>query len=153
MTQTNNTTAPRNNEVVNPQNATAEKQPTTLRVVETRDMWAVVFDHTATLLARVANGEAVEQSDLDGYAFGKTTRIAAKQQPNIRPYLWSLLAGFASRKGYKHAKGTALADRDLGSLAEQVFSSLFPKGDFANKVGKAEPKQAKSLIGAVIAKL
>ena len=130
MTQTNNTTAPRNNEVVNPQNAT------------------------------VANGEAVEQSDLDGFAFGKregeddkTTRIAAKQQPNIRPYLWSLLAGFASRKGYKRAKGTALADRDLGSLAEQVFSSLFPKGDFANKVGKAEPKQAKSLIGAVIAKL
>lgn len=160
MTQTNNTTAPRNNEVVNPQNATAEKQPTTLRVVETRDMWAVVFDHTATLLARVVNGEAVEQSDFDGFAFGKRegedgkiTRITAKQQPHIRPYLWSLLAGFASRKGYKHAKGTVLADRDLDSLVEQVFSSLFPKGDFANKVGKAEPKQAKSLIGAVIAKL
>lgn len=160
MAQTNNTTAPRNNEVVNPQNATADKQPTTLRVVETRDMWAVVFDHTATLLARAVNGEAIEQIDQEGFAFGKradekgkTTRIAAKQQPNIRPYLWSLLAGFASRKGYKHAKGTALADRDLGSLAEQVFSSLFPNGDFANKVGKAEPKQAKSLIGAVIAKL
>ena len=160
MAQTNNTTAPRNNEVVNPQNATADKQPTTLRVVETRDMWAVVFDHTATLLARAVNGEAIEQIDQEGFAFGKradeegkTTRIAAKQQPNIQPYLWSLLAGFASRKGYKHAKGTALADRDLGSLAEQVFSSLFPKGDFANTVGKAEPKQAKSLIGAVIAKL
>lgn len=160
MAQTNNTTAPRNNEVVNPQNATADKQPTTLRVVETRDMWAVVFDHTATLLARAANGEAIEQSDLDGFAFGKregedgkTTRIAAKQQPNIRPYLWSLLAGFASRKGYKHAKGTALADRDLGTIAQSVALGLWPKFDYANKVGKAEPKQAKSLIGAVIAKL
>ena len=71
MAQTNNTTAPRNNEVVNPQNATADKQPTTLRVVETRDMWAVVFDHTATLLARAVNGEAIEQIDQEGLAFGK----------------------------------------------------------------------------------
>lgn len=160
MAQTNNTTAPRNNEVVNPQNATADKQPTTLRVVETRDMWAVVFDHTATLLARAANGEAVDKDDQKGFAFGKgqtkdgkERKLAPKEQPNIRPYMLSLLAGFASRKGYKHAKGTALADADLTLLAKQVFNGIYPKGDFANKVGKAEPKQAKSLIAAVIAKL
>lgn len=160
MAQTNNTTASRNNVVVNPQSATPKQEVTTLRVVETRDMWAVVFDHTATLLARVANGETVEQEDREGFAFGKGVdkdgkpkRLALKEQPNIRPYMLSLLAGFASRKGYKHAKGTALADRDLGSLAEQVFLAIYPKGDYANKVGKAEPKQAKSIIGAVIAKL
>ena len=40
-----------------------------------------------------------------------------------------------------------------GRSVVEDHSPLFPKGDFANKVGKAEPKQAKSLIGAVIAKL
>lgn len=160
MAQTNNTTAPRNNEVVNPQSATPKQEVTTLRVVETRDMWAVVFDHTATLLARVANGETVDKDDQKGFAFGKTTTkdgktrtLALKEQPNIRPYMYSLLAGFASRKGYKHAKGTPLADRDLGELAKQVFNGLFSRGDYANKVGKAEPKQARSLIAAVITKL
>lgn len=158
MAQTTNTTASANNEVVNPKSATSKAQATTLRVVETRDMWAVVFDHTATLLARVANGEAVEQTDAEGFAYGKLTldakkTLSAKQQPNIRDYMYSLLAGFASRRGIKHAKGTALEGRDLYDLTKQVYLGLHPKGDFEKKVGSAEPKQAKSLIQAVIAKL
>ncbi len=166
MAQSTNTTAnaTANNEVVNPQSATATSPKggnTPTRVVETRDMWAVVFDHTATLLAKVCNGEAVEgKDDLEGFAFGKATdkegktrRVSAKEQPNIRPYFHSLLAGFASKKGIKHSKGTALETLNLEEVAEKVFLGLYPKGDFAQKVGKAEPKQAKSLIAAVIAKL
>lgn len=163
MVQTNNTTASANNEVVNPQSATATTPKggkTSTRVVETRDMWAVVFDHTATLLARVCNGEAVEQDDIADFAFGKATdkegktrRVSLKEQPNIRPYFHSLLAGFASKKGYKAARGTKLGDFNLEEIAEKVFVGLHPKGDFASKVGKAEPKQGRTLVNAVIAKL
>ena len=102
--QTANITATLNNEVVNPQSATATtpkggKTPT--RVVETRDMWAVVFDHTATLLAKAVNGIAVEPDD----------------------------------------------------VAQSVALGLWPKFNWDKNVGGAEPKQAKSLIAAVIAKL
>ena len=163
MAQTDNTTAPRNNEVVNPQNATATtpkggKTPT--RVVETRDMWAVVFDHTASLLAQAVNGVAVTSDDTDGFAFGKretaegkTQRLTKSEQPNIRGYLYSLLAAFSSKKGIKHSKGTALETRNLEEIAKSVALGLWPKFDWDKNVGKAEPKQAKSLIVAVIAKL
>ena len=151
-----------NNEVVNPQTASAQpkaeqsvKTPT-LRVVETRDMWAVVFDHTATLLAKALNGEAVEQTDTAGFAFGKQdgkTVAVQRQQPNIRPYRDGLLAGFASRKALKHAKGTALEGRDLYQAVQAVILGLHPQADVQKLLGKAEPKQAKSLVEAVIAKL
>ena len=150
-----------NNVVVTPKSETANAtKGTTLRVVETREMWAVVFDHTATLLAMAVKGETFGKDENEGFAFGKTTdkngkpqKLAKTLQPNIRPYSYSLLAGFASRKGYKHAKGTALAALDLEEVAKTVFLSLHPLGDFDKLVGKAEPKQAKSLVEAVIAKL
>ena len=107
-----------NNEVVKSQSTTTTA--TTQRVVETREMWAVVFDHTAKLLAMAVKGEAFGKDENEGFAFGKTTdkngktqKLASKMQPNIRPYSYSLLAGFASKKGYKHAKDTALATLDL----------------------------------------
>lgn len=146
-----------NNEVVNQSSTANALKGTTLRVVETRDMWAVVFNHTATLLAMAVKGEAFGKDENEGFAFGKTTdkdgkpqKLATKLQPNIRPYSYSLLAGFASRKGYKHAKGTALGTLDLEEVAKTVFTSLHPSGDFDKLVGKAEPKQAKSLVQAVI---
>lgn len=149
-----------NNEVVNQSSTANAKNGTTLRVVETRDMWAVVFNHTAELLAMAVKGEAFGKEEIEGFAFGKTTdkngkpqKLATKLQPNIRPYSYSLLAGFASKKGYKHAKETALANLDLEEVAKTVFLSLHPSGDFDKLVGKAEPKQAKSLVQAVIAKL
>lgn len=168
---TPNTTANANNEVVNPQSATATtpkggKAPK--RIVETRDMWAVVFDHTAELLAKAVNGVAVTPDDVDGFAFGKQVKrneetdtlevaakrsLAAKDQPNIRGYLNSLLAAFGSKKGIKHSKGTALETLDLYEVAKSVAFGLWPKFDWDKQVGKAEPKQAKSLIAAVIAKL
>lgn len=158
-----NTTANANNEVVNPQSATATtpkggKTPT--RVVETRDMWAVVFDHTATLLAKAVNGIAVEPDDAQGFAFGerktangKTQRLTKSDQPNIRGYLYSLLAAFGSKKGIKHSKGTALETLNLEEVAQSVAFGLWPKFNWDKNVGGAEPKQAKSLIAAVIAKL
>lgn len=149
-----------NNVVVTKSETTNAQKGTTLRVVETRDMWAVVFDHTATLLAMAVKNEVFGKDEIEGFAFGKTTdkdgktqKLATKSQPNIRPYSYSLLAGFASRKGYKHAKGTALGETDLEEVAKTVFLSLHPKGDYDKLVGKADPKQAKSLIEAVIAKL
>ncbi len=158
MATSNNTTATSAN-VVSKSETTATKA-TTLRVVETRQMWDVVFDHTAELLAMAVKGEAFGKDANEGFAFGKTTgkdgkaqKLAAKLQPNIRPYSYSLLAGFASKKGYKHAKDTQLAPLDLEEVAKTVFLSLHPSGDFDKLVGKAEPKQAKSIIQAVIAKL
>lgn len=149
-----------NNKVVNQSSTVNAQNGTTLRVVETRDMWAVVFNHTAELLAMAVKGEAFGKEENEGFAFGKTTdkngkpqKLATKLQPNIRPYSYSLLAGFASKKGYKHAKDTALANLDLEEVAKTVFLNLHPSGDFDKLVGKAEPKQAKSLVQAVIAKL
>lgn len=149
-----------NNVVVTKSETANAPKGTTLRVVETREMWAVVFDHTATLLAMAVKGKAFGKDENEGFAFGKTTdkngkpqKLATKLQPNIRPYSYSLLAGFASRKGYKHAKGTDLANFDLEEVAKTVFLNLHPSGDFDKLVGKAEPKQAKTLIEAVIAKL
>lgn len=168
---TPNTTANANNEVVNTQsatNATPKGGKTPTRVVETRDMWAVVFDHTATLLAKAVNGEAVTSDDADGFAFGKKVSrneethelevaakrsLASKDQPNIRGYLYSLLAAFGSKKGLKHSKGTALETLDLEEVAKSVALGLWPKFNWDKNVGGAEPKQAKSLIAAVIAKL
>lgn len=153
-------TAKANNEVVKAQSVTTTKAATTQRVVETREMWDVVFDHTAKLLAMAVKGEAFGKDENDGFAFGKNTgkdgkvtKLAAKQQPHIRPYSYSLLAAFGSKKGYKHAKGTALESLDLEEVAKTVFTSLHPSGDFEKLVGKAEPKRAKALIQAVTALL
>lgn len=149
-----------NNEVVNQSSTANAPKGTTLRVVETRDMWAVVFNHTAELLAMAIKGEAFGVDEKEGFAFGKATdkngkpqKLVNKQQPNIRPYSYSLLAGFASKKGYKHAKDTALATVNLEEIAQQVFLSLYPSGNFEKTILQAEPKQAKSLVQAVIAKL
>lgn len=153
-----------NNEVVTvSQSATAKKSATTQRVVETRDMWAVVFDHTATLLALTLKGEELPSNAKDGFAFGKmqtkdgkTQKLNPADQPHIRGYALSLLAGFTSRKATKainKIEGCPLKGAELEEMAKAVFHALYPKGDFANKVGKAEPKQAKSLVEAVIAKL
>lgn len=168
---TPNTTANANNVVVNPQSepATTPKGGNApKRVVETRDMWAVVFDHTAELLAKAVNGVAVTPDDTDGFAFGKKVSrneetkaievaakrsLAAKEQPNIRGYLYSLLAAFGSKKGIKHSKGTALENLDLYEVAKSVAFGLWPSFKWDKLVGEAEPKQAKSLIAAVIAKL
>lgn len=92
-----------NNEVVKSQSTTTTA--TTQRVVETHEMWAVVFDHTAKLLVMAVKGEAFGKDENEGFAFGKTTdkngkvqKLASKMQPNIRPYSYSLLAGFASKR-------------------------------------------------------
>ncbi len=157
-TETSNITASAN--VVSKSETSNAQKGTTLRVVETREMWAVVFDHTATLLAMAVKGEAFGKDENDGFAFGQTTdkngkpkTLANKLQPNIRPYAYGLLAGFASKKGYKHAKGTPLGNLNLEEIVQTVFFSLHPKGDYDKLVGKAEPKQAKTLIEAVITKL
>lgn len=178
MAQT--TATPKNGKAVSPksstantpkggeaQSATPESKPSTRRVVETRQQWAVVFDHTAALLALTLKGDAMPESPNEGFAFRRVvtgggdaplsvaekTTLAVADQPHIRPYMHSLLAGFASRKALKHTKGTALEGRDLAEASRQVFLALHPKGDFDKTIGKAEPKQAKSLLEAVIAKL
>lgn len=159
MAQTTNATNATLNVVENTTNATATKAATR-RVVETRDMWAVVFNHTATLLATAINGEAVTGDDVAGFAFGKretadgkTQKLTKSDQPNIRGYLYSLLAAFGSKKGIKHSKGTALEALNLEEVAQSVAFGLWPKFDWEKHVGKAEPKQAKSLVEAVLAKL
>lgn len=145
------------------------QEPSTQRV-ENRGMWNIVFDNIATLLAMAVNGEAVTPDNVEGFAFGKKVKcdkqgnvlevaakrsLASKDQPNIRGYLYSLLAAFGSKKGIKHSKGTALENLDLEEVAKSVALGLWPKFDWDKNVasGKYPPKQAKSLIAAVIAKL
>ena len=42
----------------------------TQRVLETRDAWSVIFNHTVALVAKCAKGETLSEGDRDGFALG-----------------------------------------------------------------------------------
>ncbi len=142
MATSNNTTATRNNVVVNPQSATAnatpkggEKQPSnspkTHRVLETRDQWSVIFAHTVALLAAAIKGEALPDDPRKGYAFGK---ISA--EPHSRQYAQSLLAGFASKKAGKwFTQHEVLADQ---AKREEIAIAILLKTKLAKASSDAE---------------
>lgn len=146
-TQTNATA----NEVSNP--AIAKAEPKTQRVLETRQDWECIFTHTVALIATLAKGEALEDDCREGFHF-----VKAALSPNCRPYAQSLLAGFASKKAGKFLAETPLAEQEKRqeiALAILLKTRLGGKDEASCKriLGKAEPKQARTLATAVLATL
>ena len=130
----------------------------TQRVLETRESWSVIFNHTVALVAKCAKGETLSEDDRKGFGFG-----SAKDQPHSRGYAQSLLAGFVSRKANKFLGGvmgeadclTTIEGRTKIALAILTATKLGGKTTESAKalLGKAEPKQAKTFCEAVKAAL
>ena len=131
--------------------ATSDK---TQRVLETRDQWAVIFNHTLSLAVALAKGEALPDNPRKGFAFGKTA-----EQPHARGYAQSLLAGFVSRKANKFFAEVdglkTIEEREKIAIAILVATSL--GGSEASRakgiLGKAEPKQVRSFCEATLVAL
>lgn len=133
-------------------------KPKTQRVLETRDTWSVIFNHTVALVAKAAKGETLSDEDRKGFAFGKVA-----DQPHSRGYAQSLLAGFVSRKANKFLGGimgeadclSTIEGRTKIALAILTATKLGGKTTESAKgiLSKAEPKQAKTFSEAVKAAL
>lgn len=154
-TTTTNATAKAVENSVNANAANSSKSTTaaakTQRVLETRQAWDVVFNHMASLVASLAKGESLCENPRDGFAFGKVA-----DQPHIRGYAQSLLAGFVSRKANKFLGEfdglKTIEDRTKIALAILTETKLGGKTTESAKalLSKAEPKQAKTFSEAVL---
>lgn len=133
---------------------TAKQSVKTQRVLETRDQWTVIFNHTVSLVVALAKGESMPDDPRKGFAFGKTT-----EQPHSRAYAQSLIGGFVSGKAGKVlAQTEGLADkaqREKIAIAILLGSKLAKDGQEGARriLGKAEPKQAKAFATAVLSGL
>lgn len=133
-------------------------KPKTQRVLETRDAWSVIFNHTVELVVKCAKGETLSEEDRKGFAFGNVA-----DQPHSRGYAQSLLAGFVSRKANKFLGGlmgeadclSTIEGRTKIALAILTATKLGGKTTESAKgyLSKAEPKQAKTFSEAVKAAL
>ena len=137
------------NATVGSKSATAATAKTQ-RVLETRDSWSVIFNHTVALVAKAAKGETLSEADRKGYAFGGT-----KDSPHCRGYAQSLLAGFVSRKANKflgEVDGLKTIE-ERTKIALAILTATKLGGNTTEKakalLSKAEPKQAKTLSEAV----
>ena len=126
----------------------------TQRVLETRDSWSVIFNHTVALVAKCAKGETLSEADRKGFAFGKVI-----DQPHSRGYAQSLLSGFVSRKANKflgEVDGLKTIE-ERTKIALAILTATKLGGNTTEKakalLSKAEPKQAKTLSEAVKAAL
>ena len=161
QTTTNSANVVSNNSVnanatVGSKSATATAK--TQRVLETRDAWSVIFNHTVELVVKCAKGETLSEEDRKGFAFGKVA-----DQPHSRGYAQSLLAGFVSRKANKFLGGlmgeadclSTIEGRTKIALAILTATKLGGKTTESAKgiLSKAEPKQAKTFSEAVKAAL
>lgn len=150
------------NKSVNNNASEASKSATanakTQRVLESRDLWSVIFNHTVALVAKCAKGETLSEADRKGFGFG-----SAKDQPHSRGYAQSLLAGFVSRKANKFLGGI-MGEADCLSTIEgrtkialAILTATRLGGNTTEKakaiLSKAEPKQAKTFSEAVKAAL
>lgn len=130
---------------------TSADKPKTQRVLETRDAWSVIFNHTVALVAKCAKGETLSEADRKGFGFG-----SAKDQPHSRGYAQSLLAGFVSRKANKvlgSVNGLSTIE-DRTKIALAILTATRLGGNTTEKakglLSKAEPKQAKTFSEAVL---
>lgn len=142
-----NTNATANVVSNNTQTANAKTQ----RVFETRDQWAVIFNHAVTLVATLAQGNTLPDDPRKGFAFGKVA-----EQPHSRQYAQSLIGGFVSRKANKFFAQTeglkTIEERTKIAIAILIKTKL--GGNDASKaqsiLSKAEPKQVKTFAEAVL---
>lgn len=132
----------------------ATQQVKTQRVLETRDQWVVIFNHTVSLVVSLAKGEPMPDDPRKGFAFGST-----KDQPHSRAYAQSLIGGFISGKAGKVLAQTEglkdKADREKIAIAILLGCKLAKDGQEGARriLGKAEPKQAKAFATAVLSGL
>ena len=139
-----------NNAAVSSKSATAAVK--TQRVLETRDMWSVIFNHTAALVAKSAKGFALSyEFDRKGFAFGTT-----KECPHCRAYAKALLVGFVSRKANKVLGETdglsTIEERTKIAIAILTATKLETTPEKAKSfLAKTElAKQAKTFSEAVL---
>jgi hypothetical protein len=137
------------NAIVDSKSAT-QASAKTQRVLETRDSWSVIFNHTVALVAKCAKGETLSDDDRKGFAFGKVA-----DQPHSRGYAQSLLAGFVSRKANKflgEVDGLKTIE-ERTKIALAILTATKLGGNTTEKakalLSKAEPKQAKTISEAV----
>ena len=123
------------------------------RVVETRDMWVVIYDYAVSLVVAYSRGRKVEDPR-KGFAFGSTA-----QQPNSRGYAKSLIWGFATNKAGKVLKDldevAAKEAREKIAIAILTDCKLV-KGDseaIKAQLAKVEPKRERVFAEAVLAEL
>ena len=137
------------NATVGSKSATAAAK--TQRVLETREAWSVIFNHTVSLVAASAKGEPLCENPREGFAFGK-----AAEQPHSRGYAQSLLSGFVSRKANKFfAEVDGLkTSEERTKIALAILTATKLGGNTTEKasgiLSKAEPKQAKTFAEAVL---
>lgn len=130
----------------------------TQRVLESRDDWSVVFDHTVSLIVSTLKGGSLDKTSRKGYAFKANKRDddgkAIITQPHIKPYAVGLLAGFASKKASKFLKETSLADVDRTEIALAILKATKLSGETTEQaqktLSKAEPKQVRRLCIEVL---
>lgn len=152
MATSHNTIAASANEVskIN-DNANEQKQVKTLRVLETREQWAVIFNHAVMLVATLAKGERLPDDPRKGFAFGKTA-----EQPHSRQYAQSLIGGFVSRKANKFFAQTVglqtIEERTKIALAILTKTKLGTSDESKARsiLSKAEPKQVRTFAEAVL---
>lgn len=125
----------------------------TSRVVETRDMWEVIFNHSVSLVVAYTRGQQVEDPR-KGYAFASVA-----QQPHSRAYAKSLIWGFVTSKAGKVLKDfDDIAKRDSREkIAKAILiDTKLVKGDsaaIAASLAKIEPKREKAFATAVLTEL
>ena len=129
---------------------------TTRRVLETRDAWEVIFNHSVSLLASYAKGIKVEKPR-EGFekAFG-----SAASSPNSRAYAKSLIWGFATNRAGKVLKNlddvATPAQREKIAKAILVDCKLVRNGsneDINAQLARVETKREKAIAEAVLAEL
>jgi hypothetical protein len=125
------------------------------RVIETRDAWEVIFNHSVALIAAYAKGIKVEKPR-EGFekAFG-----SAASSPNSRGYAKSLIWGFATNKAGKVLKNlddvATKASREKIALAILTDCKLVKGDDKAvqSQLTKVETKREKAVAEAVLKEL
>lgn len=151
-TQTTNATRKGNTESKN-----AAKQVNnanaTRRVVETRDMWEVIYNHLVTLVVAYTRGQKPAEPR-KGFGFG-----AIADQPHSRAYAQSLLVGFLTGKAGKALKGcddlASRESREKIAIAILLDTKLAKDGNEGAKriMAKSEPKREKAFAEAVLKEL
>lgn len=132
-------------------NLVANKVTKTQRVLETRDQWAVIFNHTVSLVVALVKGEALPDDPRKGFAFGKVA-----EQPHSRAYAQSLIGGFVSKKASKVFAQTeglqTVEERTKIAIAILLKTKLGGADESKAKaiLCKAEAKQAKTFAEAVL---
>ena len=128
----------------------------THRVLASRDQWAVIYNHTLSLVVTLTKGEALPEDPRKGFAFASK---ADDEQRLCCKYAQSILAGFVSGKAGKvfaQTEGLKSAEeRTKIALAILLKTKLGGKDTTSAQgiLGKAEPKQARTFAEAVLANL